>query len=95
MKNKISCMALLITSALYQTSVFSGSSGDLDNIQAQWSTPNSIYLALSAGGALSTDASLVVPSIFWDPSPEGYNSDVGDSEVLGASIGYVIDFFRN
>ena len=56
-----------------------------------WSKPGDLYIALTAGGSYSTDASISASPVFWDPTPEGYNNNVGQSEVLGAGIGYVIN----
>lgn len=56
----------------------------------QWLRPSDVYLGLTAGGSFSTSASIYVSPVFWDPSPEGYNNNLGESEVLGAAIGYVM-----
>ncbi len=61
------------------------------SIGDRWSTPGDIYIALSAGSSYSTKASISASPTFWDPTPEGYNGNVGQSEVLGAGIGYVIN----
>jgi opacity protein-like surface antigen len=55
-----------------------------------WSESRKMYIALTAGGSYSTEASISASPVFWDPTPEGYNNNIGQSELLGASIGYVI-----
>ncbi|MGA2655081.1 MAG: outer membrane beta-barrel protein [Gammaproteobacteria bacterium] len=53
------------------------------------------YVSVQGGISFSDEADMEVvtgsnPLTEWDPAPEGYDSDLGDSEVLGASFGYAI-----
>lgn len=55
--------------------------------------PGSIYFNLEAGLSSSNQAQINVttsPS-GWDFTPDGYNSNLGNSEILGLGIGYVIN----
>jgi opacity protein-like surface antigen len=96
--SKKCCIGIIfISAALNLTSSYANKiktkeqSQDKDSIMMLWSRTGNIYIALSAGGSYSLETSINASPIFWDPSPEGYNSDLGNSEVLGASIGYVIN----
>lgn len=84
-------VALNLTTSYANTIKTKEQSPNQDSIMMRWSKPGSIYIALSAGGSYSLETSINASPIFWDPSPEGYNSDLGHSEVLGASIGYVFN----
>jgi opacity protein-like surface antigen len=54
-----------------------------------------IFLSLEAGASFSTEASMQVttgnPETLWDSTPQGYNSDLGNSAVWGGGIGYQIN----
>ncbi|MCH9690011.1 MAG: outer membrane beta-barrel protein [Gammaproteobacteria bacterium] len=58
---------------------------------ALWSSPSSIYIALTAGDSDSMQANITAAPPYWDTTSETYNNNVGASEVLGASIGYVFN----
>ena len=61
------------------------------SISSLWSTPGNLYIALAAGASFSTNASVAVSTTYWDLYTDGYGGNLGNSEVLGASIGYVIN----
>jgi len=57
---------------------------------------NNIYLKLEAGASFSTHTDMDVltgenQTTDWDIAAQGYNSNLGTSEVLGASIGYLVN----
>jgi opacity protein-like surface antigen len=83
---------LLLMLMLFNSMAWSGTVGttETDAITHVWSTPDTIYMTLRAGGSISEKASVVAPLTYWDLAPEGYNDNVGHSQVLGASVGYVI-----
>ena len=87
---------ILLCSAavLFQAPAFSGTLGEPaeeSNLMALWSTPSSIYIALTAGDSGSMQANVTAAPPFWDTTSESYNDNLGASEVLGASIGYVFN----
>lgn len=58
--------------------------------------PNHIYISVQGGISFSQNVTMNVATgnneaTDWDPADQGYNSDLGNSEVLGAAIGYVIN----
>lgn len=52
--------------------------------------PGSAYINLEGGISYSQEIHFT-PGPPWDPSPEGYDADLGHSEVLGAGLGYIIN----
>ncbi len=57
--------------------------------------PRNFYIGVQGGASFSMDADMDVPvgsdtDTQWDPSPEGYNNNLGASELLGATLGYRI-----
>lgn len=93
-KNLKQALLLCSIAAVYQAPAFSGTMGapaKENNLMTQWSTPSSIYIALTAGDSDSMQANVTASPPYWDTTSEGYNNNVGASEVFGASIGYVFN----
>lgn len=88
-KRTVSLILMLSNSIAWSGSI--GTTEPDDAITRVWSTPDTVYMVLRAGGSISAQASVLAPPTYWDIAPEGYNDNVGHSQVLGASVGYVIN----
>jgi len=50
-----------------------------------------VFITLGSGYSWSTHADISVDTSFWDPSPQGYNSSLGNSSIFNAEAGYIFN----
>jgi len=76
------CTPLLVNAQEYRT------------CPANWFSIHNVYLKVEAGASFSESTSLSVTQnndpLNWDPASQGYNNDLGTSEIVGLSLGYSI-----
>ena len=78
LQKTVTALAVLtLTSGL----AVAGTMGPIENKQ-------SAYLKLGVGGSSSMQADMNVVTPIWDPSPEGYNHNVGSTALYSAAAGY-------
>jgi opacity protein-like surface antigen len=81
--NLAACLGIGISSA-----AFAG--GEAVEIVEEVAKPiYPFYLKLGVGGSFSRDANLKVDTRSWDPSPDGYNANLGDTAFYEVGFGYV------
>lgn len=61
-----------------------------DNSATQINTTDQLYILGGVGISFSNNANIAADDTFWDPSPQGYNATLGNSEFYDIGLGYNI-----
>ena len=69
--------------ALTSSIAIAGTMGPLEE-----SFRGSAYIKIGSGGSFSNTSHLEIDPLYWDESPQGYNSTLGDSALFSLAFGY-------
>jgi hypothetical protein len=84
--NKKLFIASVLTSLLLPQVYADNLANSLSNIN----NVDKLYILGGVGASFSNDANISADSSFWDPSPQGYNTNLGTSEFYEGGLGYNI-----
>lgn len=65
----------------------------IQNLQPLVAIPNdkNVFISIGGGYSWTNNADISADTSFWDPAPQGYNGSIGNSSILNAEVGYIVN----